>query len=121
MFQFYQTIVHTDGSTFTLKTTTPRPLLKLTKDTRTHPLWNPERNLELDKQSKELKRFNERFGTLDENFGITTEATTNSERATDSTADENLFGFALGKTKEKKKVEVKVEEVKVGKKGKKKK
>ncbi|TPX68743.1 hypothetical protein SpCBS45565_g02934 [Spizellomyces sp. 'palustris'] len=60
---FHQTIVHSDGSTFTLRTTSPRPLLKLTKDARNHPLWNPALNV-LDDQSGELAKFERRFGEV---------------------------------------------------------
>lgn len=43
-----------------------RPLLTMTKDTRNHPLWNPEiQDNMLDKQSAELARFNARFGDVD--------------------------------------------------------
>ncbi|KAI9016947.1 hypothetical protein BC832DRAFT_543272 [Gaertneriomyces semiglobifer] len=60
---FHQTIVHSDGSTFSLPTTSPRSILKLTKDTRNHPLWNPALNV-LDDQSGELAKFEKAFGDL---------------------------------------------------------
>ncbi|KAI8918560.1 hypothetical protein DFJ77DRAFT_417293, partial [Powellomyces hirtus] len=61
---FHQTIVHSDGSTFTLRSTSPRALLKLTKDARNHALWNPALNV-LDDQSGELAKFEKRFGDFD--------------------------------------------------------
>ncbi|KAI8592314.1 hypothetical protein BDZ88DRAFT_407560 [Geranomyces variabilis] len=61
---FHQTIVHSDGSTFTLRSTSPRSLLKLTKDARNHALWNPALNV-IDDQSGELARFEKRFADFD--------------------------------------------------------
>ncbi|KAJ3182639.1 hypothetical protein HDU87_007978 [Geranomyces variabilis] len=61
---FHQTIVHSDGSTFTLRSTSPRSLLKLTKDARNHALWNPALNV-VDDQSGELAKFEKRFADFD--------------------------------------------------------
>ncbi|KAI9334522.1 hypothetical protein DFJ73DRAFT_853001 [Zopfochytrium polystomum] len=57
---FYQTVVHSDGSTFTLRTTTPRALQKLTKDARNHALWNPLLSV-VDDRAGELSKFRQRF------------------------------------------------------------
>ncbi|KAI9101947.1 hypothetical protein DFS34DRAFT_577748 [Phlyctochytrium arcticum] len=62
---FHQTIVHSDGSSFTIRTTSPRALLKMTKDARNHPLWNPALNV-LDDRSGELAKFERRFSDLEE-------------------------------------------------------
>ncbi|RKP14519.1 hypothetical protein BJ684DRAFT_6587, partial [Piptocephalis cylindrospora] len=59
---FNQTVVLTDGSSATFRTTSPRPLLQLTKDPRNHPLWNPEMKTGLDDESGRLMRFTEKFG-----------------------------------------------------------
>ncbi|KAI8816756.1 uncharacterized protein EV422DRAFT_486904, partial [Fimicolochytrium jonesii] len=61
---FHQTIMHSDGSTFTLRSTSPRSLLKLTKDSRNHALWNPALNV-LDDQTGELAKFEKAFGDFD--------------------------------------------------------
>ncbi|KAJ3091324.1 hypothetical protein HK102_000967 [Quaeritorhiza haematococci] len=97
---FYQTVVLSDGSSFTIRTTTPRPLLKMTKDTRNHPLWNPERRQELDDKSTELNRFARRFGGLD----LLTDSMTSGEGeaaargagSADVGLDADDFGFAMG-------------------------
>jgi ribosomal protein L31 len=60
---FYQTIVQSDGSTLTIKTSSPRPILTMTKDTRNHPLWNPKNRAIID-ESAEITRFNQRYGNL---------------------------------------------------------
>ena len=62
--QFYQTIVQTDGSTFTLRTVSPRSILKMTKDTRNHSLWNPSEDI-VEEKSAEMLKFSRRFGELD--------------------------------------------------------
>ncbi|KAJ3022187.1 hypothetical protein HKX48_006823 [Thoreauomyces humboldtii] len=61
---FHQTIVHSDGSTFTLRSTSPRTVLKLTKDARNHALWNPALNV-LDDQSGELAKFERAYADYD--------------------------------------------------------
>jgi ribosomal protein L31 len=63
-YTFSQTVVHSDGSSFTLRTTSPKPLLVLTKDTRNHPLWNPSMKVVIE-QTGELTKFAQRFGSLD--------------------------------------------------------
>ena len=58
-------ITQTDGSTFTLHTTSPSPIFRTTKDTRNHALWNPSlsslRNQEQDEAGR-LRAFREKFG-----------------------------------------------------------
>ena len=58
-------IALTDGSTFTLRTTSPAPIFRATKDTRNHALWNPSlsslRNQEQDEAGR-LRAFREKFG-----------------------------------------------------------
>ncbi|TVY32965.1 hypothetical protein LOCC1_G008688, partial [Lachnellula occidentalis] len=55
----------TDGSTFTLRTTSPSPLFRTTKDIHNHPLWNPSlsslRNQEQDEAGR-LRAFRNKFG-----------------------------------------------------------
>ncbi|RKP05380.1 large subunit ribosomal protein L31, partial [Thamnocephalis sphaerospora] len=63
---FTQTVVLSNGASFTRRTTSPKALLRLTKDTRNHPFWNPTTQLALDDDSGTLKRFNKRFGNMDD-------------------------------------------------------
>ena len=64
-YTFTQLITLSDGSTYTARTTSPKPLFKSTKDTRNHPLWQPSldslRNVEQDEAGR-LRAFRERFG-----------------------------------------------------------
>ncbi|KAH8888813.1 hypothetical protein GQ53DRAFT_748717 [Thozetella sp. PMI_491] len=64
-YQFTQLVQLSDGSTYTMRTTSPASLLKSTKDTRNHVMWQPSekslRNVELDEAGK-LAAFRERFG-----------------------------------------------------------
>jgi hypothetical protein len=65
-YQFTQLVQLSDGSTFTVRTTSPLALYKSAKDSRNHILWNPTekslRNVEVDEAGK-LAAFRERFGT----------------------------------------------------------
>ncbi|KAJ3051470.1 hypothetical protein HK097_007515 [Rhizophlyctis rosea] len=60
---FHQTVLHSDGSSFTFRTTSPRAFLQMTKDARNHPLWNPSVR-RVDDQAGELARFSQRFADL---------------------------------------------------------
>lgn len=64
-YMFTQLVQLSDGSTYTMRTTSPYALYKSTKDTRNHVLWNPSektlRNVEVDEAGK-LAAFRERFG-----------------------------------------------------------
>ncbi|KAF7732789.1 hypothetical protein EC973_000063 [Apophysomyces ossiformis] len=61
---FLQTIVLSNGATYTVRTTSPtRANIRLTKDTRNHPLWNPAMLKEsLTDESEQLTKFQKRFG-----------------------------------------------------------
>ncbi|KAI5924413.1 hypothetical protein F4810DRAFT_142445 [Camillea tinctor] len=65
-YTFTQLIQLSDGSTYTMRTTSPHALYKSTKDTRNNVLWQPRekhlRNVEVDEAGK-LAAFRERFGT----------------------------------------------------------
>ncbi|KAG5437071.1 hypothetical protein PCANB_001192 [Pneumocystis canis] len=63
--KFQQMVVLSDGSTFTISTTSPKPIIWITKDQRNHPLWNPKEKREIDENDKEdrLTKFKQRFGT----------------------------------------------------------
>jgi hypothetical protein len=62
---FTQLVQMSDGSTYTMRTTSPYALYKSVKDTRNHVLWNPSerslKNVEVDEAGK-LAAFRERFG-----------------------------------------------------------
>ncbi|OTA53059.1 hypothetical protein K449DRAFT_311564, partial [Hypoxylon sp. EC38] len=64
-YTFTQLVQQTDGSTYTIRTTSPLALYKSTKDTRNHILWQPSdrslRNVEVDEAGK-LAAFRGRFG-----------------------------------------------------------
>jgi len=64
--QFPQRVIRADGSSFTHWTTSPRPLLRLTRDVTNHPLWNiaalrGEGVSEESEVSGRLGRFNRKF------------------------------------------------------------
>ncbi|AEO56734.1 hypothetical protein MYCTH_2090930 [Thermothelomyces thermophilus ATCC 42464] len=65
-YQFTQLVQLSDGSTFTMRTTSPLALYKSAKDSRNHILWQPTektlRNVEVDEAGK-LAAFRERYGT----------------------------------------------------------
>src|ERR1700722_17725369 len=54
---FNQQIVLSNGATYTLRTTSPKPRMKLIKDTRNHPLWNPSESLQTLDESGQLSKF----------------------------------------------------------------
>lgn len=65
-YQFTQLVQLSDGSTFTVRTTSPLALHKSAKDSRNHVLWQPTekslRNVEVDEAGK-LAAFRERYGS----------------------------------------------------------
>ncbi|KAI9305335.1 hypothetical protein BJ944DRAFT_265388 [Cunninghamella echinulata] len=64
--RFLQTVVLSNGATYTLRTTSPvRSQIRLTKDTRNHPLWNPAMLKEgVTDESEQLTKFQKRFGDI---------------------------------------------------------
>ncbi|KAF6826869.1 54S ribosomal protein L36, mitochondrial [Colletotrichum plurivorum] len=64
-YTFTQLVQLSDGSTFTVRSTSPTPLVRSAKDTRNHALWQPSdkslKNVEVDEAGK-LAAFRERFG-----------------------------------------------------------
>ncbi|KAI2643402.1 hypothetical protein GGS21DRAFT_496138 [Xylaria nigripes] len=64
-YTFTQLVQLSDGSTYTMRTSSPLALYKSTKDTRNHVKWNPNekslQNVEVDEAGK-LAAFRERFG-----------------------------------------------------------
>ncbi|EXJ78017.1 hypothetical protein A1O3_09176 [Capronia epimyces CBS 606.96] len=65
-YTFTQLVTLSDGSAFTLRTTSPVPVYRSTRDTRNSPLWNPSSkellNVE-DDEAGRLAGFRARFGT----------------------------------------------------------
>ncbi|CAG8492575.1 11167_t:CDS:1 [Racocetra fulgida] len=60
---FTQQIILSNGATYTMRTTSPKSLIKLIKDTRNHPLWNPTTQSDsLDDESGQLSKFTKKFG-----------------------------------------------------------
>ncbi|KAI0920131.1 hypothetical protein AcV5_009946 [Taiwanofungus camphoratus] len=66
--QFPQRVVRSDGSTFTHYTTSPRSMIRLTRDTTNNPIWNASKWMaeseEEDLITGRLGRFNRRFDGL---------------------------------------------------------
>ncbi|KAG5918575.1 hypothetical protein E4U61_001630 [Claviceps capensis] len=64
-YKFTQLVTLSDGSTYTMRTTSPASVYRSTKDSRNTLLWQPSdrslRNVELDEAGK-LAAFRERFG-----------------------------------------------------------
>lgn len=64
-YTFTQLVQLSDGSAYTVRTTSPQPLYRSTKDTRNTLLWQPSekslKNVELDEAGR-LAAFRERFG-----------------------------------------------------------
>jgi len=60
-----QIVILSDGSSFKQLTTSPRGIIRSTKDVRNNPLWNPSmrelRDVEEDEAGR-LKKFRDRFG-----------------------------------------------------------
>ena len=64
-YTFTQLVTLSDGSTYTIRTTSPQPIYRATKDTRNTLTWQPSekslKNVELDEAGR-LAAFRERFG-----------------------------------------------------------
>ncbi|RMJ18216.1 hypothetical protein BHE90_011303 [Fusarium euwallaceae] len=64
-YTFTQLVTLSDGSAYTMRTTSPLPIYRATKDTRNTLLWQPSekslKNVELDEAGR-LAAFRERFG-----------------------------------------------------------
>ncbi|KAM5545297.1 hypothetical protein V8D89_001408 [Ganoderma adspersum] len=65
---FPQRLVRVDGSTVVHYTTSPRSVIRLTRDTTNNPLWNASRFVGMDEEEDEVTgrmgRFSRRFGEL---------------------------------------------------------
>ncbi|KAJ2708947.1 hypothetical protein H4R19_004495 [Coemansia spiralis] len=65
--RFMSQIVLSDGSSFRVRSTAPREQVKITKDTRSHVLWNPQADRKFDDEGGYLSSFQKRFGGMDTN------------------------------------------------------
>ncbi|KAI0324979.1 hypothetical protein GY45DRAFT_1330956 [Cubamyces sp. BRFM 1775] len=65
---FPQRLVRVDGSTIIHYTTSPRSVIRLTRDTTNNPVWNAARFVGMDEEEDEvtgrLGRFGRKFGDL---------------------------------------------------------
>ncbi|KAK9415763.1 hypothetical protein SUNI508_10241 [Seiridium unicorne] len=96
---FTQLVQLSDGSTYTMRTTSPYALYKSTKDTRNHLMWNPSakelKNVEVDEAGK-LAAFRERFGRswdLPAGAEEEGEAGGNATEGTKKVMDEDAFSL----------------------------
>ncbi|KAJ2833084.1 hypothetical protein GGI24_000978 [Coemansia furcata] len=62
---FTSRIILSDGSSFCVKSTAPREQVKITKDTRSHPLWNPHTGLKISDEGGYLSSFQKKFQGFD--------------------------------------------------------
>jgi ribosomal protein L31 len=68
---FRQIVQHTDGSIYTIKTTSPKPIQRLPKDIRNNPLWNPQLKQQTeDDESGQLGRFQKKFDGFEDLGGL---------------------------------------------------
>ncbi|KAJ2892229.1 hypothetical protein GGI21_002030 [Coemansia aciculifera] len=58
---FTSQIILSDGSSYRVKSTAPREQVKITKDTRSHPLWNPHTGLKISDEGGYLSTFQKKF------------------------------------------------------------
>jgi hypothetical protein len=64
--QFRQRIVLSDGSSMVVRSTSPRPYVKLNRDTHNHMLWNPALMRDhLDRENQQMSKFSRRFAGMD--------------------------------------------------------
>ncbi|KJZ77701.1 hypothetical protein HIM_02878 [Hirsutella minnesotensis 3608] len=89
-YSFTQLVQLSDGSTYTMRTTSPQPIYRAVKDTRNTLMWQPSekslRNVELDEAGK-LAAFRGRFGNA---FDLGSAGGEEGEAAEDTAND----GFA---------------------------
>ncbi|KIV91731.1 hypothetical protein PV10_06240 [Exophiala mesophila] len=105
IYTFTQLVTLSDGSAFTMRTTSPVPVYRSTRDTRNAPLWNPTSkdvmNVEED-DSGRLAGFRARFGTSFD--ALTPESSSSKKAKGDSTLDVQEEG-SKGANRPKKPVE----------------
>ncbi|KAJ1724063.1 hypothetical protein LPJ53_001637 [Coemansia erecta] len=68
--QFTTQLVLSDGSSFRVRSTAPREQVKITKDTRSHPLWNPHVGQKIEDEGGYLSSFQKKFQGFDGSAGF---------------------------------------------------
>ncbi|KAJ1990244.1 hypothetical protein GGI25_004212 [Coemansia spiralis] len=63
--RFTTQIVLSDGSSFRVRSTAPREQVKITKDTRSHPLWNPHVGQQIEDEGGYMSSFQKKFQGFD--------------------------------------------------------
>ncbi|KAJ1901863.1 hypothetical protein LPJ66_000474 [Kickxella alabastrina] len=58
---FTSQIILSDGSSFRVRSTAPREQVKINKDTRSHPLWNPQSGQQIEDEGGYLSSFQKKF------------------------------------------------------------
>jgi hypothetical protein len=93
-----------DGSTFTVRTTSPLALYKSAKDSRNHILWQPSekslRNVEVDEAGK-LAAFRERYGTAWDLDAVKPDEAATATPAAKAAADKKAAAAAAAGQEEK--------------------
>ncbi|KAK1982303.1 hypothetical protein LZ30DRAFT_547393, partial [Colletotrichum cereale] len=95
-YTFTQIIQLSDGSAYTVRSTSPAPLVRSAKDSRNHALWQPSdkslKNVEVDEAGK-LAAFRERFGR---GFDLAAEPTEEEIAAAAASASASASASATG-------------------------
>lgn len=95
-YTFTQLVTMSDGSAFTMRTTSPMPVYRSTRDTRNVPLWNPSSkellNVE-DDEAGRLAGFRARFG---KGFDAQREAAVGTDSAGEDGTQETGSGGKSG-------------------------
>lgn len=98
-YTFTQLVTLSDGSAFTLRTTSPQPVYRSTRDTRNAPLWNPSSkdllNVEEDEAGR-LAGFRARFGRgfdAGREPTATTETTSSTEASEKKSEEKESLGM----------------------------
>ena len=103
---FPQRLVRVDGSTVIHWTTSPRSVIRLTRDTTNNPLWNAARFVGMDEEEDEVTgrmgRFSRRFADLGgQKADLDMEWLSEADGASEGQAAESGRGKGKGKPKAK--------------------
>lgn len=71
---FTTQIILSDGSSFQVRSTAPRSQVKITKDTRSHTLWNPQLDQQIDDEGGYLSSFQKKFSGFSNEFSFADDA-----------------------------------------------
>ncbi|KAF8475671.1 hypothetical protein BDZ91DRAFT_710100 [Kalaharituber pfeilii] len=87
-----QLVILSDGSAYRQLTTSPKGIIRSTKDVRNHPLWNPSIHRLVDVEEDEagkLRAFRERFGRLWDNKELLEKEKEDAQKAAKAAGAEN--------------------------------